>query len=112
MNMKQYSKKALTTDYATYNDFHTGDASARLDYATIGLVTESAKILNIIKKTKKNLSPLDKKVVLEELGDLLWYLNLTIDELDLTFDDVMEENISKITKKYLSNGKNKLVRGK
>ena len=100
MDIKNYKKEALRTDYADYSDFHTGDSTARLDYATIGLTTSSAKILDLIKKTKKNLNSLNKEKTLEELGDLLWYFNLTIDELGFTFEDVMKNNIDKINKKY------------
>ena len=90
----------MRTDYADYSDFHTGESTPRLDYATIGLATSAAKILGFIKKTKKDLNPIDKQLALEELGDLLWYLNLTIDELGFTFDDVMKNNVEKINKKY------------
>tara|TARA_B100000745_G_scaffold127487_2_gene83042 strand:- start:3196 stop:3540 length:345 start_codon:yes stop_codon:yes gene_type:complete len=100
MNLKEYSKKALRTDFADYDDYHTGDVSARLDYGVVGLVTESAKVLDLIKKSKKNLSKLDQEKIEEELGDLLWYLNITLDELGLSFKDIMNTNLSKIEKKY------------
>jgi len=100
MELNQYKKEALRTDFADYSDFHTGDVSARLDYATTGLVTESAKVLDLIKKSKKNIQPLDSNKITEELGDLLWYLNLTLDELDLSYDDIMKNNLLKITKKH------------
>jgi NTP pyrophosphatase (non-canonical NTP hydrolase) len=100
MNLKDYKKQALRTDYADYSDFHTGDASPRLDYASTGLVTESAKVLDLIKKSKKAISPLDKEKVKEELGDLLWYFNLTLDELNISFDEIMENSIAKINRKH------------
>lgn len=100
MTLKHYKTQALRTDYADYEDFHTGDASARLDYATVGLVTESAKVLDLVKKSKKALSPLDKQRVKEELGDLLWYMNLTLDELGMAFEEVMEASIEKINRKH------------
>jgi NTP pyrophosphatase (non-canonical NTP hydrolase) len=113
MDIHDYSKKALRTDYVDYSDFHTGDGSARLDYGVIGLVTESAKALDLIKKSKKNLTPLSKEKLREELGDLFWYLNITIDELGLTFDDLMQNNLQKIERKYpLGDGQiNNLIRG-
>jgi len=113
MDINEYKKKALRTDYANYSDFHTGDVSARLDYSTIGLVTESSKILDLIKKSKKSLHPLDKQKIIEELGDLLWYLNLTLDELGISFEDIMEASLDKINKKYPEDDLNvsKLIRG-
>ncbi len=113
MDINEYGKKALRTDYKDYRDFHSGEVTPRLDYGAMGLVTESSKILDLIKKTKKNLSGLDKAKVTEELGDLLWYLNITIDELGLTFEDVAKNNLEKIDKKYPVNDpeKSKLIRG-
>jgi len=100
MELKQYQREALRTDFADYSDFHTGDVSARLDYATTGLVTESAKVLDLVKKSKKNIQSLDRSKVTEELGDLLWYLNLTLDELGLSYEEIMENNLLKIAKKH------------
>jgi NTP pyrophosphatase (non-canonical NTP hydrolase) len=100
MDIKEYKDKALRTDYADYRDFHTGDVSARLDYASMGLVTESAKVLDIIKKSKKSLAALDKDKLKEELGDLLWYMNLTLDELNISFDELMESSLAKIDRKH------------
>ncbi len=100
MDLNDYKKQALRTDYADYTDFHTGDASPRLDYASTGLVTESVKVLDLIKKSKKALVTLDKEKVKEELGDLLWYFNLTLDELNISFDEIMENSIAKINRKH------------
>ncbi len=100
MDINEYKNKALRTDYADYSDFHIGDVSARLDYASMGLVTESAKILDIIKKSKKSLNSLDKAKIQEELGDLLWYMNLTLDELNISFDELMQSSIDKIDRKH------------
>jgi NTP pyrophosphatase (non-canonical NTP hydrolase) len=100
MDIATYQKLALRTDYADYADFHTGDVTARLDYGVMGLVTESAKVLDLVKKSKKSLAPLQTQAVIEELGDLLWYLNVTLDELQIPFETIMEANLAKITKKY------------
>ncbi|QQR93613.1 hypothetical protein IPJ91_00455 [bacterium] len=53
MDIKTYKKKALRTDWKTYNDFHTGKSSPRLDYGVIGLSTSSCQILDLIKKAKR-----------------------------------------------------------
>ena len=38
--------------------------------------------------------------MVEELGDLLWYLNLALDELDVSYEELMQSNIDKIGRKY------------
>ena len=112
MNLQEYSTKALRTDYKTYEDFHTGDVSPRLDYGAIGLVTEAAKVLDIVKKTKKNLGPLSREKIKEELGDILWYMNITLDELHMPWEEVLQASLDKIDKKYPTNDteKTKLIR--
>lgn len=113
MDINDYKNAALRTDFKTYEDFHTGDISPRLEYGIIGLVTESAKLLDIVKKTKKSLTPQNRENVIEELGDLLWYLNLSIDELGLTYAELAQSNLEKTTKKYPpeQGDNNGLIRG-
>lgn len=43
---------------------------------------------------------MDKEKVKEELGDLLWYFNLTLDELNMSFDEIMQNSIAKINRKH------------
>ena len=114
MDLDAFKQAALRTDYTSYEDFHTGDVSARLDYATMGLVTEATKVLDIVKKTKKNIQPLDREKVKEELGDIVWYLNLTLDELDFSFDEILQATLDKIDRKYPKDDleKTKLIRNK
>ncbi|MBP7927617.1 nucleoside triphosphate pyrophosphohydrolase family protein [Patescibacteria group bacterium] len=100
MTLQEFHEKALRTDYKDYADFHTGDVSPRLDYGTMGLVTESGKVMDIIKKTKKGLGPLKREAITEELSDVLWYLNLTIDELGISWDELMQACLQKIDTKY------------
>ncbi len=99
MTIDEYKTKALRTDYKTYDDLHTGEATARLDYASIGLATSAAIILDLIKKSKKG-KTLNKEKIKEELGDLLWYLNLFLDESGESFESIMEASIEKIDRKY------------
>lgn len=112
MTLQEFHEKALRTDYKDYTDFHTGDVSPRLDYGTMGLVTESGKVMDIIKKTKKGLGPLKREAITEELSDVLWYLNLTIDELGISWDELMQACLQKIDTKYPKDDpeKTKLIR--
>jgi NTP pyrophosphatase (non-canonical NTP hydrolase) len=113
MQFDEYKEKALRTDFADYSDYHTGDVTPRFEYSAIGLMTESGKVLDLIKKSKKDLVPLDNARVVEELGDLLWYLNLALDELGVSYEELMQSNIEKIGKKYPVDDveANKLIRG-
>ena len=44
--------------------------------------------------------PLDKVNMLEELGDIMWYVAEICGALGLSLEDVMERNIAKLQKRY------------
>lgn len=78
MNTNEYVLKAKKTDLESYRE-----ASKRLDeklsvmlHFAIGLSTESAEILDQIKKHVYYNKPLDIINLEEELGDCLWYIAL------------------------------------
>lgn len=70
MKLAEYSPLALRTakpmETAYLNVWH----------ACVGLVTEVGEIMDAYKKSTIYGKPLDAVNVLEELGDVLWYLNL------------------------------------
>ena len=39
-------------------------------------------------------------VLFEEVGDIFWYLAIIADELQFSFDDVMERNLEKLKARY------------
>ena len=36
----------------------------------------------------------------KELGDVMWYLAMVLDEMDWTFEEVMEANVAKLRTRY------------
>ena len=44
--------------------------------------------------------PIDRVNLKEELGDVLWYVALAIDELGTSFDEVMEINNAKLAARF------------
>lgn len=47
------------------------------------------------------------------MGDILWYMNITSDELSVSFEDLVNSSLSKINRKYPKEDVelNKLIRG-
>ena len=43
---------------------------------------------------------LDRVNIIEEAGDLLWYLAILFDELGTSFHEVMSSNIAKLRSRY------------
>ena len=70
----------------------------------IGLANEVGELLG---KYKKMIRGDETKQSFDgwvgELGDIMWYLMRICDVLDITFYEVMESNIKKLTKRMIDN---------
>ena len=66
-------------------------------YPALGLVGEAGEIANKIKKTIRDGTPLDKKDLTKELGDVLWYVATLADEYEITLQDIIDANVKKLS---------------
>jgi len=92
-----YQQDALRTESTVFN---MEDGDARLLHAGIGLATESGEFLDALKKHVFYGKPLDRTNLKEEVGDLMWYCAIALDELDSTFSEVQDTNIAKLRARY------------
>lgn len=69
-------------------------------HGAVGLAGESGEVLDMVKKSWVYGRPLDKDKMLAEMGDVLHYLTMLCILLDVTFDDVMRNNMIKLQKRY------------
>ena len=77
----------------------------RLLTAGVGINAEGGEFLEIIKKMVFQGKPWNKDNrdhLIIELGDLLWYVAQATMALNVSFDEVIEKNISKLEKRYPS----------
>lgn len=72
----------------------------RMIHATMGMCTEAAELLDMLKKHVFYGKPLDLVNAKEEVGDQQWYCGLMIDILQTTFDEVLTVNIEKLQARY------------
>lgn len=103
MSSQQYIQNALRTESAGLHEIgkRMSDPSMiRLNHAAIGLVTEAGEFIDALKKHFFYNKPIDKTNLVEELGDVFWYLAIACDELDVTFEQVMAINIKKLQKRF------------
>lgn len=102
MTPSEYIQLALRTESggAYYQSPEVNGVSPRIEHGAIGLVTESAEIIDAIKKAKFYGKQLDRVNVVEELGDCMWYLAVLCDELGVSFEDLWEKNIAKLKVRY------------
>lgn len=71
-----------------------------LGYTVLGLTGEAGEIANKVKKIWRdndgNISEEHEKMILDEAGDVLWYLSALCSTLDINLNDVAENNIKKL----------------
>jgi NTP pyrophosphatase (non-canonical NTP hydrolase) len=89
MTFEEYQQAARST--ALYPAEH------RVTYPALGLVGEAGEIANKIKKTLRGDKPIDRDMLADEIGDVLWYLAALANDLDLSLDDIARRNVEKLS---------------
>lgn len=94
MNINEYQKQALRTlnPQLTQKDI--------LINGVMGLCGESGEAIDIVKKHLAQGHDLDKEHLIQELGDIAWYLAETAYALDVSLETVLENNIKKLGERY------------
>lgn len=72
----------------------------KMVHAVLGVSGEAGELVDAIKKHWIYEKPLDKENVLEECGDLLFYLDRILDLCGYTIEDAIEHNIEKLRVRY------------
>ena len=100
MDFNEYQEKAWKT--AIYPN-----KGNNLIYPVLGLGGETGEVLEKIKKImrdeKNQISEKKKEELKKELGDVLWYLSSICKELNITLNDVVNKNISKLNSRKKRN---------
>lgn len=91
-SFEDYSKWAY--NFAVYPGRGEGTERA-LSYAALGLTGEAGEYAEKVKKLIRD-GTFNKELMIKELGDVLWYLNASAQELGITLADVAEQNIKKL----------------
>lgn len=104
MMPNEYQQLALRTEVTPLfvNDA-AGNPSAflsRLFHGAMGMDTEQAELMDMLKKHFIYGKQLDEVNVLEECGDGLWYIALALDACGFTLEEAMVKNIEKLRKRY------------
>lgn len=66
-------------------------------YPTMGISGEAGEVSEKVKKWLRGDRELDKLELLKEAGDVLWYLASLADDLGFTFQDMVDENVKKLS---------------
>lgn len=84
---------------------------ANLLHMATGVSGEAGELLDAIKKHVVYQKALDVENVKEELGDLLFYMSNLMQSVGLSFEEILQHNIDKLSVRY-SNGKYSNVQAK
>tara|TARA_R100000963_G_scaffold30801_1_gene22109 strand:- start:340 stop:663 length:324 start_codon:yes stop_codon:yes gene_type:complete len=84
---------------ATYMDFTRRTArypkSKEIEYLMIGLMNEAGEVGGAFKKEiRDNIN--NKDLIIDEMGDVLWYLTRLCDVYDVKISELMMKNIDKL----------------
>jgi NTP pyrophosphatase (non-canonical NTP hydrolase) len=93
MTFKEYQEESRKT--AIYPD-----KDNNFVYPVLGLVGEAGEVAEKIKKIIRDKEGIvdqeSREKVMKELGDVLWYLSQTATELNLSLEEVVNNNIEKL----------------
>lgn len=71
-----------------------------LTNCALGLAGETGQVVYLVKAYTFKGKDLDKEKLVHELGDVLWYLSQIAEWADIPFDEVAQENIETLNKRY------------
>ena len=94
MNLDLYSLLAIRT----LNDLESSEAN--LAHMALGITGEAGEVADIIKKHYAYGKPLDTLHLVEEIGDIMFYLNGLLVEVGADWNEVLEVNIKKLEARY------------
>jgi len=75
---------------------------ADLLHGTVGVAGEAGELLDAVKKHVIYNKPLDRENVIEELGDLEFYMEQVRQNLGITRQETLDANIAKLSVRYAS----------
>ena len=76
------------------------DPLYKLSLGAMGLAGETGEVVDHIKKVLFHGQVLDAEALMEEMGDVLWYLALLSDMLGCSLASLMEMNVKKLRVRY------------
>lgn len=79
-----------------------GSYESNLMHMAAGISGEAGEVLDIVKKNFAYGKPLDQAHLIEELGDIVFYINGLLWMIDTSWDEVLTTNIRKLEARYPS----------
>jgi NTP pyrophosphatase (non-canonical NTP hydrolase) len=91
---EQVSLQNLATYYESQPTI-VSDEKNQIRHAIMGIVGEAGELASLVADPES-----ERMQFIDEAGDILWYLALLFDQLGVTFEEVQDRNIAKLTERY------------
>jgi NTP pyrophosphatase (non-canonical NTP hydrolase) len=94
MTPNEYQRLAMTT---------LNPALSKQDVlinGVMGLCGEAGEAIDLVKKHLHQGHPLNRDALIQELGDVAWYLAEVATALDVPLEEILERNLEKLRKRY------------
>jgi NTP pyrophosphatase (non-canonical NTP hydrolase) len=95
-----YDVNSCTTEALFTDGKLSGNYSADFVHGVFGVVGETGELIQALTQSVHEKTPVDRVNVIEECGDLLWYIALILRSQGSTFDEAMDKNIAKLRKRF------------
>jgi NTP pyrophosphatase (non-canonical NTP hydrolase) len=90
--LDEYQEKAA--QFSAYDEEHA------IEYLTLGLVGEAGEVANEVKRMYRQGGFSDDEKVVDELGDVMWYLGQLAAVLGYSIEDIQNANIAKLNARH------------
>ena len=93
-------KSSYYSDFVNKLAKPMGGFKLDLVHGALGVCGEAGELADAIKKCWAYGKELDKKNVIEELGDLRFYMQLIMNKLEISDSDILQANCDKLSIRY------------
>lgn len=100
VDMEGYADRVLKTAQPPVVAGGAAKNMTALVHAALGCAGEAGELGDAVKRAAFYGLPLDRTNVIEECGDLLWYVAYALRSVDGTFAEAVLANIAKLDKRY------------
>src|SRR5271165_2755964 len=78
----------------------SSETNLRLMHAIVGIGTEAGEIQDLFKKKVMYGKDIDRSAFVDELGDIMWYIGVACNTLEISFEEMMDKNWKKLSVRY------------
>ena len=101
--MKNYLNEVLKTENLDLKGMISrmcNRNTLRITHSVMGIADEAGELAKNLKKHIFYGADLDRDNILEEFGDILWFMGPALDALGSSYEEVQEMNIRKLRARY------------